>query len=129
MTVKFLSPEWALQVQRAMNDSERFKQAATGHSAVLQQVVTGTPDGGEARYYLKLRDGRAEVGLGELPDSEAIITQSYATAAAINRRELKVQNAFMQGQLQVRGNLMKLLSLAGVVGAMVEAIDTIHVDY
>lgn len=129
MAVRFLSPEWASEVERALNASTAFRSASTGHSAALQQIVTDTPGSEGTHYYLKLGDGRAEVGLGDLVDPEATITQSYATASAINNRDLNVQNAFMDGRLKVTGNLMKLLSLAGVVSAMVEAINTIDVEY
>jgi putative sterol carrier protein len=129
MAVKFLSAEWAATVEHAMNSSVDFTNAAAGNNARLQQVVTDTPEGEDTRYYFVLEEGSAQLGLGELVDPDATITQSYSTAVAINKRELPIIGAFMQGQLKVTGNTMKLLQLGGVVGAMVQAISSVDVHY
>lgn len=129
MAVRFLSAEWATAVEHAMNSSSDFTKAATGNNARLQQVVTATPEGEDTRYYFVLEEGSAQLGLGELVDPDATITQSYSTAVAINKRELPIVGAFMQGQLKVTGNTMKLLQLGGVVGAMVQAISSVDVHY
>ncbi len=130
MVVKFLSPEWTSEVERALNASSDFLQAARGHAVRLQQVITQTPEhGDDVKYFFRLEEGQAHLGLGELADPEATITQSYTTAAAINRRELPVQNAFMRGQLKVTGNFMKLMQLSGVVSAMVKATGSVPTEY
>lgn len=129
MGVQFLSDEWAQAMTEALNSSEDFKKAATGQSAKLQQVVTDVPDKGEVKYYFKLENGSAEVSLGELSDAEATITQNYDTAVAINKQELNAQNAFMQGKLKISGNMMKLMQLQGVIGAMPKAVAGVEVDY
>ncbi len=129
MAVKFLSAEWAAAVEQAMNSSPDFTSAAAGNNARLQQIVTDSPEGEDTRYYFILDGESAQLGLGELVDPDATITQSYATAVAINKRELPIVGAFMQGQLKVTGNTMKLLQLGGVVGAMVQAIGSVDVRY
>lgn len=129
MAVKFLSAEWVAAVEHAMNSSVDFTNAAAGNNARLQQVVTDSPEGEDTRYYFVLEEGSAQLGLGELVDPDATITQSYSTAVAINERELPIIGAFMQGQLKVTGNTMKLLQLGGVVGAMVQAISSVDVHY
>ena len=129
MAVRFLSAEWATAVEQAMNSSPDFTSAAAGSNARLQQVVTDAPEGEDTRYYFILEGGTAQLGLGELTDPDATITQSYATAVAINKRELPIVGAFMQGHLKVTGNTMKLLQLGGVVGAMVQAISSVDVHY
>lgn len=129
MAVKFLSAEWAAAVEHAMNSSADFSTAAAGNNARLQQIVTDTPEGENTSYYFVLEGGSAQLGLGELVDPDATITQSYSTAVAINKRELPIVGAFMQGQLKVTGNTMKLLQLGGVVGAMVQAISSVDVHY
>ncbi len=129
MAVKFLTEEWASTMTDALNNSEEFKQAASGQQVTLQQVVTDTPDGGEAKYFFKLADGNAQVGLGEASDAEATITQNYETAVAIVKQELNAQNAFMQGKLKISGNMMKLMQLQGVFNAMPKAAEGIDVEY
>jgi putative sterol carrier protein len=129
MAVKFLSQEWAQAITDALNSSQDFKRAATGQQAQLQQIITGTPDGTDTKYYFKLENGTAEVALGELAEPEATITQSYETAVAINKQELNAQNAFMQGKLKISGNMMKLMQLQGVVNTMPRAVAGVEVEY
>ena len=129
MGVKFLSDEWAQTMTNALNESDEFQKAATGQTVKLQQVVTDTPDGGEAKYYFSIDGGKAEVGLGEAADAEATITQNYETAVAIVKQELNAQNAFMQGKLKISGNMMKLMQLQGVFNAMPKAAEGIEVEY
>ena len=129
MAVKFLTEEWAQTMTDALNSSDEFKSAAAGQQVVLQQVVTDTPDGGETKYFFKLADGEAQVGLGEASDAEATITQNYETAVAIVKQELNAQNAFMQGKLKISGNMMKLMQLQGVFNAMPKAAKGIDVEY
>jgi putative sterol carrier protein len=128
MTVRFLSQEWALAVTEALNSSDEFAAAAANHNARVQQIVTGGPEG-DTKYYFSVAAGRVQVGLGELDGAEATITQSYDTAAAISRRELPPQVAFMQGRMRVNGNLMKLLQLQEVLSALGKAVSKLEVDY
>jgi putative sterol carrier protein len=127
--VKFLTEEWASTMTDALNSSEDFQSAASGQAVKLQQVVTDTPDGGEAKYYFTLDGGKAQVSLGEIPDAEATLTQSYETAVAITKQELNAQNAFMQGKLKISGNMMKLMQLQGVFNAMPKAAESVDVEY
>ncbi|HEV3473085.1 MAG TPA: SCP2 sterol-binding domain-containing protein [Actinomycetota bacterium] len=129
MAVKFLSDEWAQEVTNALNASEDFQSAASGQSVKLQQVVTDTPDGGEQKYFFTLEGGKVQVGLGEITDAEATLTQSYETAVAITKQELNPQNAFMQGKLKISGNMMKLMQLQGVFNAMPKAVTDVEVEY
>jgi putative sterol carrier protein len=127
--VKFLTEEWASTMTEKLNSSDEFKQAASGQNVKLQQVVTDTPDGGEGKYYFTLEAGSAEVGIGEVSDAEATISQNYETAVAINKQELNAQNAFMQGKLKISGNMMKLMQLQGVFNAMPKAVSDVEVEY
>ena len=129
MAVKFLSEEWASTMTEALNSSDEFKQAASGQQVKLQQVVSDAPEGGEAKYYFTLDGGQAQVGIGELSDAEATISQNYETAVAIVKQELNAQNAFMQGKLKISGNMMKLMQLQGVFNAMPKAANDIDVEY
>jgi putative sterol carrier protein len=128
VAVKFLTEEWATTMTDALNASQDFQNAASGQQVKLQQVVTDTPEG-ESKYYFTLDGGKAQVGIGEIADAEATITQNYETAVAINKQELNAQNAFMQGKLKIAGNMMKLMQLQGVFTAMPKAVDGIEVEY
>jgi putative sterol carrier protein len=128
MAVKFLSQEWAQALTRALNSSADFTAAASSHDARVQQVVTDAP-AGEARYYFAIDGGKAQVGLGDVEGAEATVTQDYATAVAISKRELNPQQAFMQGKLRISGNLMKLMQLQGVLSALGNAVSGLDVEY
>ncbi len=129
MAVKFLSDEWAQEMTNALNASDDFQSAASGQSVKLQQVITDTPDGGEQKYFFTLEGGKVQIGLGEITDAEATLTQTYETAVAITKQELNAQNAFMQGKLKISGNMMKLMQLQGVFNAMPKAVTDIEVEY
>jgi putative sterol carrier protein len=128
VSVTFLTQQWAQEVTQALNASTDFRTAAAGKQVRLQQVVSGGPQG-ETKYYFTLEEGAAEVGIGELSDADATVTQDYATASAISRGEVGPQQAFMQGQLKITGNMMKLLQLQGVLGTMPNAVRGLEVDY
>ena len=129
MGVKFLTEEWAQAVTDALNSSDEFKAAAGNQAAKLQQVVSDPPEGGEVKYYFNLEGGSAQVGLGELEGAEATISQTYQTAVALDKQELNPQQAFMQGKVKISGNMMKIMQLQPVIGAMPKAVSSIERDY
>jgi len=126
--VKFLSQEWAEQIGAALNSSPEFRSAASSKSVGLQQVVKDAPEG-EIKYYFALEEGDASVALGELTKPDATVEQSYETATAISRGEIGATQAYMQGKLKISGNIMKLMQLQGVLGAMPAAVKSVPVDY
>ena len=127
MAVKFLSDEWASQVQDKLNSSDAFKSAAGSQTAKLQQVIT-TPDG-EKKYFFKLEGGAAEVGIGEVDGPDATISQDYDTAVALSKNELTGTSAYMSGKLRVSGDLMKLMQLQGALGQLPAALADLDVEY
>ena len=129
MSVKFLTDEWADQVKSALNSSEGFQRAAGSQSAKIQQVITGTPDGDEKRYWFKLEGGQADLGLGDIEGPDATITQDYDTAVALSKNELTGTAAYMSGKLRVQGDLMKLMQLQGPLGQIPQALTNVDVEY
>jgi putative sterol carrier protein len=129
MAVKYLSEEWAKEVNNRLQGSEAVKNAAKGQNITLQQVFTDVPEKGEVKSYFKLTDGQPELGLGETEGSEATITQSYDTAVSVNKGELQGQAAFMQGKLKIQGNLMKVMQLQGFLAAAAEATKDLEIEY
>ncbi len=127
MAVKFLSEEWASEVKGALSQSDAVKSAAGSMTARIQQVVNG-PDG-ETKYWFKLEGGNVDLGLGEIDNPDATITQDYDTAAALSKNELTGTAAYMSGKLRVSGDLMKLMQLQGVLGQLPQALKDIVVEY
>ena len=71
---KYLTQEW-LDLQKELAQSFPEKPGA---SARMQYVVTGAPEGGDARYFTVIENGKIlEASLGEDPDAEFTLTQSY----------------------------------------------------
>jgi putative sterol carrier protein len=127
MGVRFLTEEWTSAAQAAMNADEGFVSAIGKHTARLQQVVTA-PDG-EKRYYVKLEDGKAEVAMGDVDNPDATITQDYDTAKGISTGELSAVAAYMSGKLRVQGDLMKLMTMQGVLTQLPNALKSLDVEY
>jgi putative sterol carrier protein len=127
MSVKFLTDEWAAAAQQALDADEAFTAAIGKNAARLQQVVN-TPEG-EKKYSFVLVDGRVAVAMGEIEKPDAVITQDYATAEAISKNEMSGVAAYMSGKLRVNGDLMKLMTLQGVLTQLPNALKDLDVEY
>jgi putative sterol carrier protein len=125
--MKFLSPEWAEAFKDAANASPSFQAAASSITIKLQQNVLDGPDG-DVHYWLSLDGGTLDVGVGEIDDAQSSITQSYETAIALAKGELSPVAAYMSGQIQVT-NLMKLMSLQGVLSELGPIIKNLPVEF
>ena len=110
---KYLSQEWLDQGQKlAESQPER-----PGASARMQYVVTGAPEG-DIHYYWVLENGKLiESKLGDLPDAEVTLTQTYDDSVKVQKGELDANAAFMQGRVKVTGNMAKLMSLLPLTNA------------
>jgi putative sterol carrier protein len=110
---KWLSQEW-------LDESKKLAEGQPerpGASARMQYVVTGGPDG-DVKYYWVLENGKLqESQLGEMPDPEVTLTQSYEDAKKIQLGELDANAAFMQGRVKVTGNMAKLMALLPLTNA------------
>ena len=127
MSVKFLSEEWAEALKTELNRDEAFRQAASGKRATIQQIITG--DGEPMHYWITIVDGTIDLGVGDVGDEDATITQSYESAAALARGELSPVTAFMTGKLKVAGNMGMILGLQGALSQLPSAMAKIDVEY
>jgi putative sterol carrier protein len=110
---KWLTQEW-LDETRKMAEGQPERPGA---SAKMQYVVTGGPEG-DVKYYWVLENGKLnESKLGEMPDAEVTMTQTYEDAMKIQKGELDANAAFMQGRIKVSGNMAKLMSLMPLTNA------------
>jgi putative sterol carrier protein len=127
VAVTFLSEEWAQALKDALNADEAFTAAAASTPARLQQVITG--DAGEMRYWIVIADGAIDMGVGELENPDATITQGYESAVALAKNELNPVTAFMTGKIKIAGNMGLLLSLQGALARLPVAMSAIDVEY
>ena len=127
MGVKFLSEEWTQEVKKTLQGNDQIKSAAGSMSAKIQQVITGSD--GETRYWFTMEGGQVDLGMGDVDNPDATITQDYDTAAALSKGELTGTAAYMSGKLRVSGDLMKLMQLQGVLGQLPQALKDLDVEY
>ncbi len=128
MSIRFLSDEWATAVMDAANADEEFTKAAGTTSARIQQVISR--DGGEPAHYWTIVDsGKIQLGVGDVENPDATITQGYDTAVALARREANPVTAFMMGKIKVDGNMGLLMGLAGALGKLADVMSRLDVEY
>ena len=127
MPVKYLSQEW----NDANNDAlagDAVRGAMKGKSATIQMVVSDAPDG-EVHYWLRIEDGGASAGLGDLDGPDVTIRQSYETSAQVNRGELDGAKAFTQGKVKIGGKMLKMMQLSGPLAQVQAALAGIDTEY
>jgi predicted lipid carrier protein YhbT len=82
-----------------------------GATARVQHVVSGTPEG-EVRFAHAIVDGRLTAAtLGDDPEAQVTLTQTYADAVQIAQGALDGNVAFMQGRVKVVGDMGKVMAL------------------
>lgn len=105
---RYLSPAWLDEVQALARGSEGMADLVGRVRLVVQQVVTGTPEG-EVRYAVRIEDGTVSVLPGEAGDADVTVREDYETAVALHRGDLRAPVAFMTGRIVVSGNTQALL--------------------
>lgn len=104
---KYLSQEW-LDMQRELAQDFPERPGAT---ARMQYKVTGAPEG-DVTYFTVIENGKIlENSLGEDPEAEFTLSQTYEDSVKVLKGELDANAAFMQGKVKVDGNMGKLMSL------------------
>ena len=127
MPVKYLSQEW-IDAYNAAMDQDAVRGALAGKSAGIQMVISDSPQG-EIRYWLRIADGSAEAGLGDLDGADVTIRQSYETSAQVNKGELDGQKAFTQGKVKIGGKMLKMMQLRGPLAQVQIALAAIDTEY
>jgi putative sterol carrier protein len=128
MPLKYLSPEWIDAYNATVAADESVRAAMKGKNAILQMLIAEAPDG-EIHYWLRIGDGTVAATLGDADSPEVTISQSYDTAAKVNRGELDGAKAFTQGKVKIKGKMMKMMQLRGPLAELQKALDTIETEY
>lgn len=127
MAVKFLSEEWAAELQQRLNGDPAFAKAVAGQTVAVQQSIS-TGDG-PVDYWLKVADGVVALGVGTIEGADATIEQDYATAVGLARREVSPVAAFMTGKIRVQGNLGTLMGMQSALGLLADHMAAMDIEY
>jgi putative sterol carrier protein len=128
---KYLSPEWAEEVVKRVNEKltpERMKHVTSS----MLTINTNCPDGKDRAVYYSIVDGvvtEVSIKEGKLPEAEFTITADYELFARISRAEVKARRALMSGKMKLKGPLVKALKLSPLVDRLNEVIATIPTDF
>jgi len=110
---RYLSDEWLAALDRAIASTPG------GVDLVVELRVTGTGTGDGARtYHVDWRGERPHVVAGSADHPTVTLTQDYATAVAIARGQWSAQEAFMDGEVRIGGDLRALVSHADMLGGL-----------
>lgn len=77
MPVKYLSQEWIDAYNGALA-GDAVRGALKGKNATIQMVISDAPRDGEIRYWLRIKDGGAAAGLGDLDGPLAQVRTALA---------------------------------------------------
>ena len=105
-----------------------MRGALKGKNAAIQMVISDSPQG-EIHYWLRIADGGAAAGLGDLDGPDVTIRQSYETSAQVNKGELDGQKAFTQGKVKIGGKMLKMMQLRGPLAQVQTALAAIDTEY
>jgi len=115
--VRYLSLAWIDAVARTVADSEPIQQLAQAHDIGVTQVVTDGPEG-DVTYHLQVGEGAVDFAAGPADPEHVRMEESWDTAVAVATGTLNAQEAFVSGQIRMRGDQQRLLDSQRLFGAL-----------
>ncbi|MDD4311021.1 MAG: SCP2 sterol-binding domain-containing protein, partial [Eubacteriales bacterium] len=112
--VKYLSQDWRNEVEARLS-AQLTPDKMNNLTSSMNNLYLNCPDGKSHYFFVGFADGKVDsvqVGEGEGPKAEFVISGEYETFAKISRAELGAQKALMGGLLKLKGNMVKALKLA-----------------
>ena len=128
---QYLSPEWAEEAKLKLREQISPEIMKYLSSSILT-VYQNCPDGKEKALYYQIVDGVFQdisIQEGDLSEAEFVITGDYETFAQISRSETKSSKALMNGNLRLKGNMIKALSLVSIVEQINHVLSEIPCKY
>ncbi len=123
-TPEFGSADWFAAAQAALNDLD------TGDTElVLEQQILA--DGNDLRYQLIIKAGKATIhAVNEMSDPPAAkadvsLVQPASVAVKIRSGQLGALAAIQSGQIEINGDVTKLLAAADTVAAVDQALSNL----
>lgn len=113
---QFLTDEW-LEQAKAIREEYRGKAGAPPHQMKMNLNVKDCPDGvgtdGVVEAHMDTTGDDVEMDMGHLDDPQLTVTLPYEVAKAIlvDGNPQAGMQAFMSGQIQVTGDMTKLMAM------------------
>ena len=129
--VKYLSEEWRAEVESKLKE-QLTPEKMNSLTSSMNNVYFNCPDGKSHYFFVGFAEGKVDsvqVGEGEGPKAEFVISGDYETFAKISRAELGSQKALMGGLLKLKGNMVKALKLASLSDRLNKIIATIDTTF
>ena len=129
--VKYLSEEWRKEVEKRLKE-QLTPDKMNGITSSMNNRYQNCPDGKNRFFFVSFQDGviqSVQVGEGEGPEAEFYITGSYDVFSKISKAEMGSQKALMNGQLKLKGNMVKALKLASLCDRLNKVIATIETEF
>ena len=129
--VKYLSEDWRKEVEARLS-AQLTPDKMNNLTSSMNNLYLNCPDGKSHYFFVGFVDGKVDsvqVGEGEGPRAEFVISGEYETFAKISRAELGAQKALMGGMLKLKGNMVKALKLASLSDRINKIIATVDAGY
>ena len=129
--VKYLSEEWRAEVEKRLKE-QLTPEKMNNLTSSMNNLYLNCPDGQSHYFFVGFADGAVDsvqVGVGDGPKAEFVISGEYEVFAKISRAELGAQKALMGGLLKLKGNMVKALKLAALSDRLNKIIATIETEF
>lgn len=129
--VKYLSEEWRAEVEKRLK-AQLTPEKMNNLTSSMNNRYFNCPDGKSRYFFVGFQNGAVnsvQVGEGDGPKAEFVISGDYDVFARISRAELGSQKALMGGLLKLKGNMVKALKLASLSDRLNKIIATIETEF
>jgi putative sterol carrier protein len=113
---QFLTDEW-LEKAKAIREEYAGKAGAPPHQVKMNLNIKDCPDGvgsgGVVEAHMDTTSGEVDMDMGHLDEPQLTVTLPYDVAKAIlvDGNPQAGMQAFMSGQIQVTGDMTKLMAM------------------
>ncbi len=112
--VDFLSDAWITALGSAASSID----ISSDVSLKVRQTIHDTTDDTEVCWHVSLEAGKVEVSRGPGPEPDVGLVTDRATADGIHRGEISAQRAFLDGRIQILGDITALIRHQEVLAAV-----------
>lgn len=127
----YLSKPWRAELEKKLRENLTPEKMKYLTSSMNNQYLN-CPDGKDRFYFISFENGEIKdliIDEGPGPDAEFTISGDYEVFASVSRSELKAQKALMNGNLKLKGNMVKAIKLASLCDRLNKITATIPTKF